>query len=147
MYSIFVYIIRGPTYVWYLLYMLGHPGTMLTTKTAMITFKFNRLLMILCNLNSPKNMRQMANEIPWNPRAHRVLIIWGQVTQTCIANICHHWFRLWLVTCSAPSHYLNQKEVSTLRICKMRVLKYCVENKAVFATWKWCKRKQNIIIL
>ena len=25
-----------------------------------------------------------------------------------IVQICHHWFRKWLVACSAPSHHLNQ---------------------------------------
>ena len=26
----------------------------------------------------------------------------------CVDNLGHHWFRYWLVACSAPSHYLNQ---------------------------------------
>ena len=26
----------------------------------------------------------------------------------CVTNLDHHWFRWWLVTCSAPNHYLNQ---------------------------------------
>ena len=33
---------------------------------------------------------------------------WGQVTHICIGNLRHHWFRKWLVTCLATSHYLNQ---------------------------------------
>ena len=26
----------------------------------------------------------------------------------CVGELCQHWLRLWLVACSAPSHYLNQ---------------------------------------
>ena len=26
----------------------------------------------------------------------------------CVCKLSTHWFRLWLVTCVAPSHYLNQ---------------------------------------
>ena len=26
----------------------------------------------------------------------------------CVTELGHHWFRYWLVSCSAPSHYLNQ---------------------------------------
>ena len=29
-------------------------------------------------------------------------------TYLCVINLCHYWFRQWLVACSAPSHYLNQ---------------------------------------
>ena len=32
----------------------------------------------------------------------------GRITHLCISGLCHHWFRLGLVTCSLPSHYLNQ---------------------------------------
>ena len=28
--------------------------------------------------------------------------------QICVSELGHHWFRFWLVACSAPSHYLNQ---------------------------------------
>ena len=34
-----------------------------------------------------------------------ILTHWGRVTHICVGN---HWVRLWLVTWSAPSHYLNQ---------------------------------------
>ena len=33
---------------------------------------------------------------------------WGRVMHICVVELGHHWFRQWLVTCSAPSHYLNQ---------------------------------------
>ena len=33
---------------------------------------------------------------------------WGPVMHMCIGNLSHHWFRWWLVTRSAPSHYLKQ---------------------------------------
>ena len=31
----------------------------------------------------------------------------GQMNQTCISKQDQHWFRWWLVACSAPSHYLD----------------------------------------
>ena len=33
---------------------------------------------------------------------------WGWVMHICFSRLDHHWFRQWLVTWSAPSHYLNQ---------------------------------------
>ena len=33
---------------------------------------------------------------------------WGGVTHICVVELGHHWFRWWLVACSASSHYLNQ---------------------------------------
>ena len=33
---------------------------------------------------------------------------WGRVTHICVVELGHHWFRQWLVACSALSHYLNQ---------------------------------------
>ena len=30
------------------------------------------------------------------------------VPHICVSELDQHWFRLWLVACSAPSHYLNQ---------------------------------------
>ena len=30
------------------------------------------------------------------------------VTHICISELGQHWFKYWLVACSAPSHYLNQ---------------------------------------
>ena len=41
-------------------------------------------------------------------RIYSSLNHWGQVTHICVAELGHHWFRLWLVPCSAPSYYLNQ---------------------------------------
>ena len=41
----------------------------------------------------------------WEP-CH--LTHWGQVTHIFTSKLCDHWFRQWLVACSAPSHYLNQ---------------------------------------
>ena len=32
----------------------------------------------------------------------------GLVTSFGVNELCHHWFRYWLVACSAPSHCLNQ---------------------------------------
>ena len=32
----------------------------------------------------------------------------GRVTPICVDNLDHHWFWSWIVTCSAPSLYLNQ---------------------------------------
>ena len=32
----------------------------------------------------------------------------GRVSPSCIKNLSWHWFRLWLVAWSAPSHYLTQ---------------------------------------
>ena len=32
----------------------------------------------------------------------------GLVKYSCISELGHHWFRLWLVACSAPSLCLNQ---------------------------------------
>ena len=37
-----------------------------------------------------------------------ILTHWGRVKHICISNLGYHWFRLWLVACSAPSHYLNR---------------------------------------
>ena len=38
------------------------------------------------------------------------LVEWcrGHVTHNCVSGLDSHCFRKWLVTCSAPSHYLNQ---------------------------------------
>ena len=36
-----------------------------------------------------------------------VLIHRGRVTYICVIAPNHHWFRKWLVACSAPSHYRN----------------------------------------
>ena len=36
---------------------------------------------------------------------------WGMLI--CVCKLCHHWFRLWHVTCLVPSHYLNQCLYST----------------------------------
>ena len=30
------------------------------------------------------------------------------MSHICVVELGHHWFRYWLVACSAPSHYLNQ---------------------------------------
>ena len=30
------------------------------------------------------------------------------MTHICVVELGHHWFKIWLVACSAPSHYLNQ---------------------------------------
>ena len=32
----------------------------------------------------------------------------GLMTHICVSKLGHRWFRQWLVTCSASSHYLNQ---------------------------------------
>ena len=37
-----------------------------------------------------------------------VLTPWGRVVHLFISELGHHWIRQWLVTCSAPSHYLNE---------------------------------------
>ena len=34
------------------------------------------------------------------------LTYWGQMTHICVNILGHNWFRLWLVACSAPSHYM-----------------------------------------
>ena len=36
------------------------------------------------------------------------LIHWGRLTQICVGDLAHHWFRWWLVACFAPSHCVNQ---------------------------------------
>ena len=36
------------------------------------------------------------------------MLYWSLVTHTCFSELGHHWFRLWLFTCWAPSRYLNQ---------------------------------------
>ena len=41
-------------------------------------------------------------------QALHILTHWGQVTHKCISKLGHHWLRLCLVTCSAPSHWLSQ---------------------------------------
>ena len=33
---------------------------------------------------------------------------WGWVMHICVGNLGRHWFRWWLVTYAASSHYLNQ---------------------------------------
>ena len=33
---------------------------------------------------------------------------WGLVMHVCVSRLSHHWFWLWLVTWTVPSHYLNQ---------------------------------------
>ena len=33
---------------------------------------------------------------------------WGRVTHICVVELGHHWFRQWLVVCSAPKNYPNQ---------------------------------------
>ena len=30
------------------------------------------------------------------------------VMHICVSGLCYHWLRYWLVTCLAPSHYLDQ---------------------------------------
>ena len=35
------------------------------------------------------------------------LIHWGRMTHIYVSKLGHHWFRWWLVACSAPRHYLN----------------------------------------
>ena len=37
-----------------------------------------------------------------------LLTHWDRVTHICVGKLNIFWFRLWLVACSAPSHYLNQ---------------------------------------
>ena len=37
-----------------------------------------------------------------------VLTHFPLVPHICVSELGQHWFRLWLVACSAPSHYLNQ---------------------------------------
>ena len=37
-----------------------------------------------------------------------VLTPWGRVVHVFISELGHHWIRQWLVTWSAPSHYLNE---------------------------------------
>ena len=37
--------------------------------------------------------------------------------------------------------------MSRLRLCEMRVLKYYVENKALFETWRQAKQKLRIPLL
>ena len=32
---------------------------------------------------------------------------WGRVTDICISKLGYHWLEQWLITWSAPSHYLN----------------------------------------
>ena len=32
----------------------------------------------------------------------------GRATHIWVSKLSHHWFRKWLVACSAPNHYLNQ---------------------------------------
>ena len=56
----------------------------------------------------------------FGPRMLRVKSIWfcpfpkacvihlPLVPHICICELGQHWFRWWLVACSAPSHYLNQ---------------------------------------
>ena len=33
---------------------------------------------------------------------------WGRVTHIWVSKLSYHWFRWWLVACSASSHYVNQ---------------------------------------
>ena len=33
---------------------------------------------------------------------------WGRVTHIFVSKLYHHWFRYWLVSYTAPNHYLNQ---------------------------------------
>ena len=37
-----------------------------------------------------------------------VLTDWGPKTHICVSKISHHWFRLWILAWSTPSHHLNQ---------------------------------------
>ena len=34
---------------------------------------------------------------------------WGRAIPICVSKLCHHWYKWWIVVCSALSHYLNQR--------------------------------------
>ena len=39
-----------------------------------------------------------------------LIVTWGpsaQVTLYDVVQLCHHWFRWWLLACSIPSHYIT----------------------------------------
>ena len=63
----------------------------------------------------------------------------------CITKPGHHWFRKWFVTCSVPSHYLNQCWLLVFEHLKTNLSKiliqiqiFLIENKIVkMSTAKW----------
>ena len=55
------------------------------------------------------------------------------VLHICISELGQHWFRQWLVACSAPSHYLNQ--------CSL-IVNWTLRNKL---RWNWNKNMKLFI--
>ena len=99
----------------------------------------------LYNSNSEKSGWYFPNRFDiWQttPRLHDVcqtsrrhrLTHWGRVARGWDNILGHLWFRQWLVTCSASSHYLNQ--------CQL-VLDWTVGNKLQWCNWN---RNWNIFI-
>ena len=66
----------------------------------------------------------------------------GLMMPNCITKLCHHWFRQWLVACSAPRHYLNQCWLSNIWLLRseiwIKIPKFSVKKmhlKMSPATW------------
>ena len=39
---------------------------------------------------------------------------WGRIMHICISKNGRYWFRLWLVACAMPNHYLNQSLIGLM---------------------------------
>ena len=75
----------------------GHPSNFKVTrdKTSLILTQIGRF-------------RTIGRSQLSNPSDLPCLTEWGRVTHICVVELGHHWFRYWIVACSALSHYLNQ---------------------------------------
>ena len=81
---------------------------------------------------------------------------WINVMHIFISDLCHHWFRLWLLPWWAPSHYLNQCWITinwTLKInlsetwIKMaQFFTTKINSKTSSATW-WHHQMEKFFVL
>ena len=70
---------------------------------------------------------------------------WGHVTHICVIDLGRHWIRLWLVACSASSHYLHGAKLliltlltSKLReICSLPFWNRCINNGVYNRNGSW----------
>ena len=67
-----------------------------------------------------KKMRLKVSSGKWRPYCLglNVLSHWGRVMHICISKVIHHWFRWWLIACSALYHcQLDPKEHTSIKLC------------------------------
>ena len=92
-----------------IVYSIVHPGTDQGKHQSSASLAF------VCGIprrpvNSPHKGPVVS--IWWRPHGFYSVLLRithrGRVTPICVDNQDHHWFWSWIVTCSAPSLYLNQ---------------------------------------